>query len=90
MSATIAAKVLNLLRNPGSTIRQHEKYTSPEREREILSLLVEGCSYKEVADRLFISFFTVQSHIKNIYEKLEVSSKTEAVSKTLQHRLLRN
>ncbi len=89
MSATIASKVLDLLRKPNFTSAKSNVRLT-EREREILSLLVEGCAYKEVANRLFISFFTVQSHIKNIYGKLEVNSKTEAVSKTLQERLLRS
>jgi DNA-binding NarL/FixJ family response regulator len=59
-----------------------------EREKEILQLLVEGESYKIVADRLYISFFTVQTHIKHIYEKLHVNSKTEAVTKALKENLV--
>ncbi|HOJ90283.1 MAG TPA: LuxR C-terminal-related transcriptional regulator, partial [Saprospiraceae bacterium] len=59
-----------------------------DREKEILQLLVEGDSYKLVADKLFISFFTVQTHIKHIYEKLHVNSKTEAVTKALKENLV--
>lgn len=54
------------------------------REHEILDLLVKGYRYKEIADALGISFETVRSHLKNIYEKLHVHSRTEAVVKYLR------
>jgi DNA-binding NarL/FixJ family response regulator len=58
------------------------------REKEILQHLVSGSSYKKIGRDLFISFDTVNSHIKNIYEKLQVHSKTEAVAKALKHKLV--
>lgn len=54
------------------------------REKEVLNALVEGLSYKMIADRLSISFETVRSHIKRIYEKLRVHNNTEAVAKALK------
>ena len=54
-----------------------------KREQEILDLLAKGHRYKEIADALGISFDTVRSHLRNIYEKLHVSSRTEAVVKYL-------
>ena len=58
------------------------------REKDVLQALVDGLSYKMIADRLGISFETVRSHIKNIYEKLHVHNSAEAVAKTLKGRLL--
>jgi DNA-binding NarL/FixJ family response regulator len=51
------------------------------REFEILEALAKGFRYKEIADKLFISIDTVRSHIRNIYEKLQVHSRTEALNK---------
>ena len=51
-----------------------------ERETEVLTLLSEGLSYKMVADRLGLSFHTVNTHTKNIYEKLHVASLGEAIA----------
>lgn len=58
------------------------------REKEVLQLLVDGLSYKMIAGRLNITFGTVHSHIKNIYEKLHVNSASEAVVKALKQRLV--
>ena len=55
-----------------------------KREQEILDLLVKGYRYKEIADALSISFETVRSHLKNIYDKMHVHSRTEAVVKYLR------
>jgi len=64
---------------------------SPEltkRETEVLTDLCDGSSYKMIADNLFISEETVRKHIKNIYRKLEVHSKSEAVAKAIRDRLV--
>ena len=53
------------------------------REREVLELLATGSLYKEIAERLGLSFDTVRSHLRNVYEKLHVHSRTEAVIKYL-------
>ncbi len=73
--------------NPGIALKvlsyfKPEKVNNPlsKRETEVLQLLSEGISYKMVADRLFLSFNTVNTHVKNIYQKLHVSSLGEAIA----------
>lgn len=58
------------------------------REKDVLQCLVQGLSYKMIAHQLMISFETVRSHIKRIYEKLQVHNNTEAVAKTIKCGLL--
>lgn len=59
-----------------------------KRESEVLTELCNGSSYKMIADKLFISEETVRKHLKNIYRKLEVHSKSEAVAKAIKDRLV--
>jgi DNA-binding NarL/FixJ family response regulator len=66
---------------------QHN-YDFTKREKEILTLLCKGNSYKMIAAELDIAFETVRSYIKKIYEKLQVHSATEAVSKAINERLI--
>lgn len=54
------------------------------REQEVLELLAQGCLYKEIADKLQISYRTVSTHIEHIYGKLHVHSRTQAVAKHLR------
>ncbi len=86
MSAAIARRVLNFIRENDKTPQISEFKLTP-RETEILHLLTEGLSFKKIGDKLFISSYTVHSHIKRIYEKLHVHSKTEAVAKVLKNKL---
>ena len=58
------------------------------REKEILKCLVEGMSYKMIADNCFITLETVGGHIKNIYRKLQVHSKSEAVVKAIKGKIV--
>jgi len=58
------------------------------REREILGLLVDGMNYNMVAETLFISLDTVRNHIRHIYEKLHVHSKSQAVAKAIKHSIV--
>jgi DNA-binding NarL/FixJ family response regulator len=60
--------------------KQHDSYGMTPKEQEVLKLLSEGLSYKMVADRLGISFFTVNAHVKKIYDKLHVHSLSEAMA----------
>jgi len=85
MTASIARRVLSFVRR-GPPIRSSDLDLTP-REFDILQSLVEGLSYKKIADGLFISPLTVHTHIKRIYEKLQVHSRGEAVSKAMRHRL---
>ena len=59
-----------------------------EKEKEVLKYLVDGMSYKMIADKVAVSFHTIHSHIKNIYEKLHVNSKGEAVAKAIKNKLI--
>jgi DNA-binding NarL/FixJ family response regulator len=80
MSSDIARKiVLSFQQKPEEKIQ--EEYHITPREQEILTLLSKGLSYQELADKLFISSKTVRKHIFNIYEKLHVNSRMEAVNK---------
>lgn len=85
MSAKIARKVLELF-HKGTPADEADQLST--REKEILQLLVDGLSHKAIAERLFISPHTVRTHLKNIYEKLHVHSKSEAAVKAVKRRLL--
>jgi NarL family two-component system response regulator LiaR len=76
MSPYIAKKVINLLHG-----REPVNFNLTDRELEVLSLLSKGHLYKEISDMLFISINTVKNHCKNIYKRLHVQNKTEAVNK---------
>jgi DNA-binding NarL/FixJ family response regulator len=91
MTPSIAKKVLLMFQqNPPSEKRADHDYHLSQREKDVLELLVKGKSYKMIGDELFISYETVRSHMKNIYEKLHVASMTEAVAKALQEKLVSN
>ena len=81
MSTQIARRVVDFFQTKEVDSEQAEKLT--EREQEILSFLSKGYRYKEIADVLCISIETVRTHIRNIYEKLHVHSRTEALLKYL-------
>lgn len=81
MSANIARKLVNLFRDDGKA-STHMDILS-KRENEVLQLLSKGLLYKEIGDRLVISTGTVRQHIHNIYEKLHVQNRTEAINKAL-------
>jgi DNA-binding NarL/FixJ family response regulator len=85
MSAQIARKALNIFL---SYTRAEGNYGLTNRERDILGLVVEGIPKKQIAERLNVSYFTVDTHIKNIYAKLHVQSSTGAVAKALKERLI--
>ncbi len=81
MSTQIARMVVGSFRtNPHAALTQ--------RETEVLEQLCKGKSYKMIADTLFISEETVRRHIKHIYKKLQVGSKSEAVAKALKEKLV--
>lgn len=82
MSRDVARKLVESFRRPAPSASNSEPLTS--REAEILQLLTEGLLYKEIAARLGISIDTVSTHLKSIYRKLHVRSRTEAVTKYLR------
>lgn len=75
MSPAIARKVVNYF----APEKKHESQLTP-RQAQIVDALVEGLSYKLVADKLMISTETVRDHIKKIYKKLEINSRAELIS----------
>lgn len=79
MSFSIARRVLKHFENKLPEIKGFDELT--EREKEILELLSQGLLYKEIADKKFISIDTVKKHVGNIYRKLHVNNKVEAVNK---------
>ncbi len=81
MSANIARRVIASFKNPAPQKMNNEGDLLSEREKEMLSLLSQGLFYKEISERLSISLDTVKKHCNNIYRKLQVSSKTEAINK---------
>ncbi len=81
----IARKVLDMFAH---SVIPHGNYGLTIREKDVLTLLVEGIPKKLIADRLFISFHTVDKHLRNIYGKLQVQTRTGAVAKVLKERLL--
>jgi DNA-binding NarL/FixJ family response regulator len=87
MTPLIAAKVLKLMKDQNPKASTHD-FDLSEREKDILSLLVDGLSYKLIADKLFISYETVHSHLKKIYQKLHVNSMNEAISKALRNKIV--
>lgn len=88
MTPSIAAKVLARFRANAAPNSSEEEYNLTQRERDVLGLLVKGLSYKMIADRIGISFHTVDSHIRKIYDKLHVSGMAEAVSKAVSKRIV--
>ncbi|MBO9637442.1 response regulator [Siphonobacter aquaeclarae] len=86
MTANIARKVLQYFQQ--QRVSRADVYNLSAREQDILKGLVAGYSYKLIADELFISIDTVRSHIRHIYDKLQVNSKTEAVLKAMKERLI--
>ena len=82
MSPSIARKVVQTLQSP--TSKSPVDYELTAREKEVLYSLVDGLSYKKIGEKYFISLSTIRTHICNIYAKLHVHSKSQAVAKVLQ------
>jgi DNA-binding NarL/FixJ family response regulator len=80
MTPSIARRVIDTFRKPIS-IKKIDGFELSEKENNILELLSKGMSYKQIAFESNISYHTVNSHIKKIYEKLHVNSATEAIVK---------
>lgn len=85
MNAQIARKVLDMFSNLAAP---KGDYGLSDREKEILKLMTDGLTKKIIADKLFVSYFTVDTHLKNIYVKLHVHTGRGAVAKVLKEHLL--
>lgn len=85
MTASVATQVLNMF----SKLESYSAtdYNLSDREKQVLQLLVNGYSYKMIANEMFIAIDTVRSHIKKIYEKLHVNSKSEAVAAAFRNKM---
>jgi DNA-binding NarL/FixJ family response regulator len=81
LTVHIARKIVQSFQQPAPACAEAESL-SP-REAEVLDLLAKGFLYKEIADQMKVSYATVHTHIRHIYEKLHVRSRTEAVAKHL-------
>ena len=86
MTPSIANRVLKMVKEKPYV--SDNSFDLSLREKEILAFLVKGMSYKMVASNCFISIETVNVHVKNIYKKLQVHSKTEAVAKAIKNRIV--
>lgn len=83
LTPSVARKVLERMSNT-----KHKTYGLSVREKEILTLLVQGYTYKKIASDCYISLDTVRSHVRNIYTKLHVNCGREAVVKALRERII--
>ncbi len=90
MSPSVARKVFNKMQALSIHVKPEAvpEYNLTPREKEVLACIVDGLAYKMIADKLFISYETVRSHVKKIYEKLHVASLTEVVSKAMKERIV--
>ncbi|RYG36873.1 MAG: response regulator transcription factor [Chitinophagaceae bacterium] len=84
MSPSIARKVIQAFQ--GKPLHVNRDYQLTARESEILYSLVDGLTYKKMAEKYFISISTIRTHICNIYHKLHVNSKSQAVAKVFQNK----
>lgn len=81
MSSQIARKVIEAFQQTANSNNQ-SYHSLSRREQEIIQVLAKGFRYKEIADQLFLSPETIRTHIRNIYIKLQVNSRTDALKKT--------
>jgi DNA-binding NarL/FixJ family response regulator len=90
MSPVIAVKALEILRNPriADSKETNEDFELTKRECEVLEQLSRGSDYNEIARALFVSPFTIRKHIENIYTKLQVHNKVQAIQKAIRHKLI--
>ncbi len=88
LSPTIAKKAMAIIKNPNVVQDEEEDFNLSEREKEVLLQLSKGLNYKLIATNLFISPNTVRRHTENLYIKLGVHNKAEALQKAYQYHLI--
>jgi DNA-binding NarL/FixJ family response regulator len=89
ISGGVAKKILGFFANKNVILVPPEvaNYQLSDREKEILQLMIKGENYPGIAAKLFISYETVRTHVKHIYKKLHVASRSEAITKAIQQGL---
>jgi DNA-binding NarL/FixJ family response regulator len=88
MSSLIARKVINTFQKVKALQNDGSEFDLTSREKEVLQSLGEGNNYQEISDSLYISVDTVRHHIRNIYRKLHVHSRSQAVAKAIRKGLI--
>lgn len=90
MSPSIAKKVLDFFSHKNVVLIPPENvdYRLSEREKEILNLITDGHNFRTIAEKAYISYETVRTHVKKIYKKLHVASRSEVILKAQQQRLI--
>jgi DNA-binding NarL/FixJ family response regulator len=91
MSPSVAHKVLGLFQKFAPPIKNqsfNDELQLTGREKEILALMMEGKNFHVIADKIFISYETVRSHVKSLYKKLHVASSSEAIIKAFKQKLI--
>ncbi len=90
MTPSIALKTLKLFRNPElfEDIPNQEEYNLTAREIEVLEQLSKGLKYNSIAENLFLSVGTIRKHVENIYTKLQVHNKLEAIQKAKSNKII--
>jgi DNA-binding NarL/FixJ family response regulator len=86
MTPSVALRVMRYFNQPAPGLS--EEYNLTKKEKEVLTLLADGNSYKMVADKMGISYYTVNTHVKHIYDKLQVHSIGEAVSLAIKNKIV--
>ena len=89
ISPAVAKKMLGFFTNKNVILvaPENTNYQLSQREKEILHLMIQGDPYKAIAEKAFISYETVRTHVKHIYRKLHVASRSEAIQKAIQQGL---
>ncbi len=88
LSANIALKAMKMIQNPDTVEQKKKDFNLSERERQVLLQLTKGLNYKQIAANLIISPNTVRRHLENIYKKMDISNKVEAVQMAYLHKLV--
>ncbi len=87
LSPMVAKKMLGFFSNKNVILvsPRSSDYQLSDREKELLQMIIKGDNYKTIAEKAYISYETVRTHVKNIYKKLHVTSRSEAVMKAVQN-----
>ncbi len=88
MTPSVASRVLKLFQQFAPQVSQETEMILSPREKEILAMMVDGNDFRTIAEKSFISYETVRTHVKKIYKKLHVASASEAVVKAIRQRLV--